>query len=34
MRIRSTPGRGTMVLLRLPIAGRAVSREDFADAAA
>jgi signal transduction histidine kinase len=34
MRIRSTPGRGTMVLLRLPIAGRAMTREDIAEAAA
>ena len=34
MRIRSTPGRGTMVLLRLPIAGRAMAREDIAEAAA
>ncbi len=33
MRIRSTPGRGTMVLLRLPIDGRAAQR-DFAEAAA
>jgi two-component system cell cycle sensor histidine kinase PleC len=33
MRIRSTPGRGTMVLLRLPVDGRAAQR-DFAEAAA
>src|SRR6266508_104903 len=34
MRIRSTPGRGTMVLLRLPIDGRAVQKEELAEAAA
>jgi two-component system, cell cycle sensor histidine kinase PleC len=33
MRIRSTPGRGTMVLLRLPI-DHAAAREDAAEAAA
>jgi two-component system, cell cycle sensor histidine kinase PleC len=33
MRIRSTPGRGTMVLLRLPLDRRAAQR-DFAEAAA
>jgi two-component system cell cycle sensor histidine kinase PleC len=34
MRIRSTLGKGTMVLLRLPITGRAAVREDVAEAAA
>jgi two-component system cell cycle sensor histidine kinase PleC len=34
MRIRSTLGKGTMVLLRLPIAGRAAVREEVAEAAA
>jgi two-component system cell cycle sensor histidine kinase PleC len=34
MRIHSTPGSGTMVLLRLPVSRTAVQKEDFADAAA
>jgi two-component system cell cycle sensor histidine kinase PleC len=34
MRIRSTPGRGTMVLLRLPLDRTSVQREDLAEAAA
>jgi two-component system cell cycle sensor histidine kinase PleC len=34
MRIRSTLGKGTMVLLRLPIVGRAAVREEAAEAAA
>jgi two-component system, cell cycle sensor histidine kinase PleC len=34
MRIRSTPGRGTMVLLRLPISGTIVQKEELAEAAA
>jgi two-component system cell cycle sensor histidine kinase PleC len=34
MRIRSTPGIGTMVLLRLPIRRTAAHREDLAEAAA
>ena len=34
MRIRSTLGKGTMVLLRLPMTGRAAVREDVAEAAA
>src|SRR5262245_47221901 len=34
MRIRSTPGRGTMVLLRLPISRTIVQKEEMAEAAA
>ena len=34
MRIRSTPGRGTMVLLRLPISRTIVQKEELAEAAA
>jgi two-component system cell cycle sensor histidine kinase PleC len=34
MRIHSTPGRGTMVLLRLPINRTAVQKEELAEAAA
>jgi two-component system, cell cycle sensor histidine kinase PleC len=34
MRIHSTPGRGTMVLLRLPINRAAVQKEELAEAAA
>jgi two-component system cell cycle sensor histidine kinase PleC len=34
MRIRSTPGIGTMVLLRLPISRTAAQKEDLAEAAA
>ncbi len=34
MRIRSTPGRGTMVLLRLPISRAIVQKEELAEAAA
>jgi two-component system cell cycle sensor histidine kinase PleC len=34
MRIRSTPGRGTMVLLRLPISRMIVQKEEMAEAAA
>ena len=34
MRIRSTPGRGTMVLLRLPINRMIVQKEEMAEAAA
>jgi two-component system, cell cycle sensor histidine kinase PleC len=34
MRIRSTPGRGTMVLLRLPMNRTAVQKEELAEAAA
>jgi hypothetical protein len=34
MRIRSTLGKGTMVLLRLPIVGRGAVREEAAEAAA
>ena len=34
MRIRSTPGRGTMVLLRLPIDRAFVQKTDLAEAAA
>src|SRR5499425_807072 len=34
MRIRSTPGRGTMVLLRLPIGRTIVQKEELAEAAA
>jgi hypothetical protein len=34
MRIRSTLGHGTMVLLRLPLDRTAVRREDVAEAAA
>jgi two-component system cell cycle sensor histidine kinase PleC len=34
MRIRSTLGRGTLVLLRLPVAGQAPVREEATDAAA
>jgi two-component system, cell cycle sensor histidine kinase PleC len=34
MRIRSTPGRGTMVLLRLPISRTMVQKEELAEAAA
>jgi two-component system cell cycle sensor histidine kinase PleC len=33
MRIRSTPGRGTMVLLRLPIDHAAVAKDEAAEAA-
>jgi hypothetical protein len=34
MRIRSTPGIGTMVLLRLPISRIAAHKEEIAEAAA
>ena len=34
MRIRSTLGKGTMVLLRLPAEGRAALRDEIAEAAA
>jgi two-component system cell cycle sensor histidine kinase PleC len=34
MRIRSTPGIGTMVLLRLPIRRTAAHKEEIAEAAA
>jgi two-component system, cell cycle sensor histidine kinase PleC len=34
MRIHSTPGRGTMVLLRLPMNRTAVQKEELAEAAA
>jgi two-component system cell cycle sensor histidine kinase PleC len=34
MRIRSTPGRGTMVLLRLPISRTTVQKQELAEAAA
>src|SRR5258705_467396 len=34
MRIRSTPGRGTMVLLRLPVSRIIVQKEEMAEAAA
>jgi two-component system cell cycle sensor histidine kinase PleC len=30
MRIRSVEGRGTLVLLRLPVSGRPLQREEFA----
>ena len=34
MRIRSTLGKGTMVLLRLPIEGQGALRDEMAEAAA
>jgi two-component system cell cycle sensor histidine kinase PleC len=33
MRIRSTPGRGTLVQLRLPVAARATQKDSFTEAA-
>lgn len=34
MRIRSTPGKGTIVMLRLPVDGRVAARDEVAEAAA